>query len=51
MRLKNKGPHITNLDTTTALTAAEYKIPNASNLVTKRNFNPKISETENETKH
>ena len=33
MRLKNKSPHITNLATTTALAAVEYKIPNVSNLV------------------
>ena len=36
MRLKNKSPHITNLATTTALAAVEYKIPNVSNLVKKK---------------
>ena len=33
---------ITNLATTTALTAVENKIPNASNLVKKTNYNRKI---------
>ena len=32
---KNKQPNITNLATTTALTAVENKIPNVSNLVRK----------------
>ena len=35
-------PSITNLATTTALTAVENKIPNASNLVKKTNYNRKI---------
>ena len=35
MRFKGKIPNITNLGTTTALTAVENKIPNASNLVKK----------------
>ena len=35
MRLKDKIPNITNLATTTALTATEHKIPNISNLVKK----------------
>ena len=35
MRLKGKMPNITNLVTTTALTATEHKIPNISNLVKK----------------
>ena len=40
-------PNITNLATTTALTAVESKVPNVSNLVKKTDYNPKISETEN----
>ena len=32
-QVKNEIPNITNLDTTTALTAVENKIPNVSNLV------------------
>ena len=35
-------PSITNLATTAALTAVENKIPNASNLVKKTNYNRKI---------
>ena len=38
---------ITNLATTTALTAVENKISNVSNLVKKTDFNTKISEIEN----
>ena len=33
---KSKTPNITNLATTTALTAVENKIPNVSNLVKKK---------------
>ena len=43
----NKIPKITNLATTTALTAVENKIPNISNLVKKTDYNTKISKTEN----
>ena len=39
--------NITNLATTTALTAVENKIPNVSNLVKKTDYNTKISEIEN----
>ena len=42
---------ITNLATTTALTAVENKISNASNLVKKTNFNTKISEIETDHDH
>ena len=42
--VENKIPNITNLATTTVLTAVENKIPNASNLVKKTNYNTKISE-------
>ena len=45
--VKNKIPSITNLATTTALTAVENKIANVSNLVKKTVYNTKISETEN----
>ena len=38
---------MTNLATTTALTAVENKIPNISNLVKKTNYNTKIKEIEN----
>ena len=43
----NKILNITNLTSTTALTAAENKIPNVSNLVKKSDYNTKISEIEN----
>ena len=39
-------PNITNLATTTALTAVENKIPNVSNLVKKTDYNTKINEIE-----
>ena len=39
-------PNITNLATTTALTAVENKIPSVSNLVKKTDYNRKINETE-----
>ena len=45
--VKGEIPNITNLVTTTALTAVENKIPNVSNLVKKTNYNTKISEIEN----
>ena len=47
---KNKIPNITNLATTTALTAVENRIPNVSNLVKKTDLwltNTKTSEIEN----
>ena len=47
MKLKKEIPDITNLVTTTALTAVENKIPNVSNLVKKTDYNTKISEIEN----
>ena len=37
--VKGKIPNITNLATTTALTAVENKIPNVSNLVKKTDYN------------
>ena len=40
---------ITNLASTTALTAVENKIPNVCNLVKKTDCNAKISETEKKT--
>ena len=43
----DKIPDITNLATTTSLTAVENKIPNVSNLVHKIDSNTKINETEN----
>ena len=46
MKLK-KIPSITNLATTTALTAIENKIPNVSNLVKKTDYNTKVSEVDN----
>ena len=45
--VKNKIPHITYLDTVTALTSLENKIPNVNNLVKKTDYNTKISEIEN----
>ena len=44
---KGEITNITNLATTTALTAVENKIPNVSNLVHKIDYNTKINETEN----
>ena len=46
MKLK-KIPSITNLATTTALTAVENKISNLGNLVKKSDYNTKISEIKN----
>ena len=40
-------PDITNIVTTTALSAVENKIPNTSNLVKKFDHDTKISKTEN----
>ena len=45
--VKNKILNITNLVTTSALTAVENKIPNVSILVIKNDYNTKISEIEN----
>ena len=42
-----KIPNITNLATSTALTAVEIKIPNVSNLVKKTDYNTKINAIEN----
>ena len=42
--VKNAIPSITNLATTTALTAVENKIPSVSNLVKKTDYNTKINE-------
>ena len=39
-------PNVTNLDSTTAFTAVENKIPNVSNLVKKTDYNTKIIEIE-----
>ena len=44
--VKNNIPNITNLVTTTALTAVESKIPNVSNLVKKTDYNAKINAIE-----
>ena len=46
MRFKGKIPNITNLGTTTALTAAENKIPNASNLVKKTDYSKQIQQVQ-----
>ena len=43
--VNNEIPNITNLTTTTALTAVGDKIPNVSNLVIKTYYNTKMSET------
>ena len=43
---KCKIPSITELDTNSALTAVENKIPNVSNLVIKTNYNTNIREIE-----
>ena len=45
--IKGDITSITNLATTTALTAVENKIPNVSNLVKKINYNTKINEIGN----
>ena len=44
--IEGKIPSISNLATTSALTAVENKIPSISNLVKKTDFNAKITETE-----
>ena len=44
--IEDKIPDITNLATTTALTAVENKIPNVSNLVKKIDYDTNISEIE-----
>ena len=43
--VNNEIPNVTNLTTTTALTAVGDKIPNVSNLVIKTYYNTKMSET------
>ena len=43
--VNNEIPNITNLTTTTALTAVEDKIRNVSNLVIRTYYNTKMSET------
>ena len=51
-KLNNIGDKIrdiTNLVTTTTLTAVENKVPNVKNLVKKTDYNTKSSETENKT--
>ena len=45
--VKGKIPIITNLATTIAVTVAENKIPNVSNLVKKPDYDTKISKIEN----
>ena len=47
--INNKKTSITNLATTTDLTAVENKIPNVSNLITKTDYSTKIIEIENES--
>ena len=44
--IQNKISSITGLATNSALTAVENEIPNVSNLVTKTDYNTKISEVE-----
>ena len=44
--VKGKIPSITDLVTTTALTAVENKVPNVSNLLKIIDYNTKIIETE-----
>ena len=44
---ESKIPSISGLDTNTALTAVENKIPDVSSLVKKTDYNTKISEIEN----
>ena len=44
--IENKIPSIIGLATNSALTAVENKIPNLSNLVTKTDYNTKISKIE-----
>ena len=43
--IEGKIPSSTGLATNSALTAVENKIPNVSNLVTKTNYNTKVSKT------
>ena len=47
-KLENKIPDISNLATKTALTAIENKIPSISILIKKKDYNTKVTETENE---
>ena len=47
MKLKKEIPDITNLVTTTALTAVENKIPNVSNLIKITDYNINICKIEN----
>ena len=44
--VKGKIPNITNLATTTALTALENKIPNVGNLVKNIDYSTKMNEIE-----
>ena len=44
--MEGKIPSISRLVTTSALTAVENKIPSASNLVNKTDYNTKITEIE-----
>ena len=44
--VKGEIPNITNLATSTSLTAVENRIPNVSNLVKKSDYNTKINEIE-----
>ena len=46
-KIPDKIPDITNLATTTALTAIENKIPSVSKLFNKTGYNTKFSQTEN----
>ena len=46
--MKNKIPSISSLATNAALTAAEKKIPDVSNLVKKTDYDAKITKIENE---
>ena len=46
IEIGGKIPNISDLGTTSALTAVENKIPNVSNLVKKTNYNTKITEIE-----
>ena len=44
--IEGKIPSITGLATNSALTSVENKVPNVSNLVTKTDYNTKISDIE-----
>ena len=46
--MKNKIPSISSLATNAALTAAEKKLPDVSNLVKKTDYDAKITKIENE---